>query len=383
MGEVILGMPGAWADNALEASDHYTTKVGGFPDWPYPKLFLTSHVLRCSSCGSGMCLIAQVYAPVSGVNLKINERVIYVFGCTGLLCRSWCAVRVQKSESNVDSESVQKQTASTDVPSETVPNTKWWDDACSFASGGVDDLTDDDDMDLEELGKALSQAGGVASGSSRQNLKKEVESSQKTRNQVPRPIEVEFSKNRVLPCFYIYTEQEKSSKNDTALCPIWSSLSIKDKGDADDGQSQQETWEPEGYEYDRALNADRTYLKFKKRIDAYPEQCLRYSLGGRPLLATGELGDPGACSLCGGPRHYEMQLMPPLLYFLQEAAVKWQKDLLDHWNWMTLIVYTCQKSCHTKTDEDGNDWIIAEEAVIAQYENPLNLNGTAQPGYYS
>ncbi|XP_021759113.1 probable 20S rRNA accumulation protein 4 [Chenopodium quinoa] len=358
MKEVILGLPGPWADDNLEIADHYTTKIGGYPDWPFPESLLGTDFLECGSCKSKLCLISQVYAPIHDSALKIEERVIYVFGCLNSPCGSWRAIRVQKPSSCGEPEL---------VGSEAGP---------SIVSSSASESKDsDDDMSLEELSKALFEAASLASKRTKQKGKRKTKTNSKPLSLKPDHRKVD-SGTIVLPCFYIYSQEDKSSQDPSAVSSNYSSLSVKEAQDYEDNTDpiQEETWEEEGYEYDRALNADRIYLKFKKRLDKCPEQCFRYSFGGKPLLASGDVTEPTTCGLCGEPRHHELQFMSPLVYFLQGGATGGQKDLLENWNWMTLIVYTCSKSCFQKVDSatpNWDGWTVAEETVIAQFEKPL------------
>jgi pre-rRNA-processing protein TSR4 len=186
-----------------------------------------------------------------------------------------------------------------------------------------------------------------------------------------------------LPCFYVYTQSEESTPYESATTrsenpadgEVNDSLNeIEDPYGIVEGVG--ELWEGEEYEPEQAIFADRTYLKFKKKLDISPEQCFRYSFGGRPLWATDAHDEPGTCGACGGPRVYEMQLMPPVLYFLQQAY----KDLPpseygpNDWDWSTLVVYSCAQSCLQRAPDramiagERTDWSIIVEGTILQAE---------------
>ncbi|KAJ8765903.1 hypothetical protein K2173_020419 [Erythroxylum novogranatense] len=362
-GGVLLGMPGLWADDNCEPSDHYTSKVGGIPDWPFPLETLPERLLLCDACGIKLCLVAQVYAPVSDGSLKIDDRLLLVFGCTKPNCGSssisYRALRIQRSSEERESPAGSQDESPLTAYCVSGSKSNWPEDP---------DDESDDNMDLDALANALSEAGSLASQSKKsfKNLKSQIVIK-------PSPVHARVvdMETPVLPCFYVYTQEEASSRDVPSLCSNYSALSIKIKGSDGGNHEKEEAWEEEAYEYDKALTADRTYLKFKKKLDGNPEQCFRYLYGGKPLLATAEVGEAGSCKLCDSPRHYEMQLMSPLIYFLQEAADDSQKHSLENWNWMTLIVHTCSMNCSNKLDGEessADGWVVAEEGVIVQFE---------------
>ncbi|KAL3728834.1 hypothetical protein ACJRO7_033421 [Eucalyptus globulus] len=315
-------------------------------DWPSPLMDWGSDFLNCSICGNKLCLVRQVPAPISSGNLKVKERVLYIYGCISPKCGSsplsWRAIRIQRSCEEKEPNSTCCDVGIAATPSISAGKNDCWND--------LDE--NDEDVDLEEQGWALAEAA-----TNSEEVAK-LSPSRPTSRQVDDSLPV-------MPCFYIYTLEEPYSKDATSACLNYSSLSINV-----DNHVREEVLDEESYEYDRALMADQTYFKFKKWLDAYPEQCLSYSNGGKPLLA---IGDPRRCKLCGGPGQFEMQLMPPLLYFLHEAADDAQKDALENWNCMTAIIYTCSKSCYDSQNEEfrGGDWIVAEEAVLIQCEKSL------------
>jgi pre-rRNA-processing protein TSR4 len=191
-----------------------------------------------------------------------------------------------------------------------------------------------------------------------------------------------FAMDSALPCFYVYCDSEVliRDRNATVNGKVQELAELKPLPAVEEPtaavEGVKELWEGEEYEPDHSLSADRTYLKFKKKLDLNPEQCYRYCFGAQPLWAREVQQQPGPCAACGGPRVYEMQLMPPLLYFLQQAY----KDLppssyaTHDWEWSTVIVFSCAQSCSQGAGDqamivgDQTEWIAIKEATILQTE---------------
>jgi len=393
---IILGMPGPWAEDNCEPSDSYTTKIGGLPDWPMAAEEINRDLLKCGVCGGDLGLVAQVYAPLETNRLYIEDRTLFIFGCPlancGISPLSWRTIRVQKdtphaessqlgvvngrsmleasSSSNHSTTSIQSPDRATgEEQQQNFDMDEWWEEDMWRPETDGEDGDGYGTLEMQELGRALQEAGYMAAHHP-ENQNGDSHSTDEEVNVIESGIlEINLP---VLPCFYIYSQNESHpSRGSRAVLALHASVNFEERHNYGYEDVAEEDWKGEEYEHGRALNADRTYLKFKKRLDCYPEQCFRYCRGGQPLLANKDQGDPGVCPLCGGPRVYEMQLMPPLLYYLQQAC----KDSpsiysANNWEWLTLFVYTCAQSCLGATGNNNGEkeWLVVEEATIIQYE---------------
>ncbi|MCO5559983.1 hypothetical protein L7F22_013587 [Adiantum nelumboides] len=396
--EVILGMPGPWAENNIEPSDHYTTKVGGVPDWPMPAEEIDCELLRCGLCGGDLGLVVQVYAPMKVGCVDIDERTLFIFGCPSSSCGisplSWRTIRVQGNLSSEHSRrnegpSAEASTSSAqEISREDMSEQgresssdhqqhgdEWWeDDTWGPGVVGRAEAEQEAFLAMEELETALLEAGYAAAVPLTSTLDIGEEFTAVNEDLAD---EIDGPDLPVLPCFYVYSQIESHPSRGSRAVSALQLTEHAETAERNELHRGEETWEGEEYEHDRALSADRTYLKFKKRLDCYPEQCFGYCFKGIPLWASKEGAEPGVCSQCGGPRVYEMQLMPPLLYYLQQAC----KDLPstayspNDWEWLTLIIFTCAQSCTPCiSPESGGlygeskSWIVVEEATVLQYE---------------
>ncbi|XP_020594555.1 programmed cell death protein 2-like, partial [Phalaenopsis equestris] len=223
----------------------------------------------------------QVYAPIKLPKLNVDERVIYVFGCLTKKCggspKCWRALRMQKCNSEKTLNGIcedSKPSANCNGDEKNMVRGNDGSVEKNLVSGDEESVEEEyDDLYFDELARELSEACSQASRSKKPNGSL-ILGSNKTSMRSESTLNGINSSIPVVPCFYIYTQEDRSVGEVAAVCANYAKLSVKQEDDSNNDKDD-EVWEGEGYEYDKALGADRTFLKFKKRMDAYPEQCFR------------------------------------------------------------------------------------------------------------
>lgn len=130
---------------------------------------------------------------------------------------------------------------------------------------------------------------------------------------------------------------------------------------------------------------DKLFGKFKKNVDGYETQVIRYHRHGQPLWISdhGVLnsGFVPNCEICGSRRTFEFQVMPQMLNELKNY------DL----DWGIIAVFTCENDCHTndkyvqefcykqdltETEESGNEIDMQKLKLNDRIQSGINKNGS-------
>lgn len=114
----------------------------------------------------------------------------------------------------------------------------------------------------------------------------------------------------------------------------------------------------EVYEKARPTHGDEAIHKFISRVQAYPEQLIRYERGGVPLPYKTLRKIQENCKHCGSTLVFELQLMPHLSQKLSLHDEKTNDCPIEIG---TVLIFTCSKSCWSSDS-------LREELVIVQAE---------------
>eukprot|EP00116_Pleurobrachia_bachei_P006597 sb/3466859/ len=262
-------------------------QLGGLPTWPLPS---QTHP-PCSLCDTPSWLVAQINAP-----LVHSTRVLYLFSCVEEGCQNkteaWTALRGIGVERSVVQE--KKKEVVIDNGGDWGVGDDWGVGGDTWGGYDVTSQTDDVTVAMETLSITESYPGEPSNNSS------------------------------WFKPYYLYVEPERDvsvSKHHTA---------VEEEGEGAGGGG--------GEKYEKTDVKDREFYKFYKRLSLCPEQCLRYDVGGKPLLLPST--NIPRCDLCHGPRQFELQLMPALISILRPFSGP--RRSLDY---RTVGVYTCANDC--------------------------------------
>ncbi|KAF9120316.1 hypothetical protein BGX30_003243 [Mortierella sp. GBA39] len=442
-GPILLGMP----DSPMTSEDDidpYVTKIGGVPLWLSEDLPAPSKYGVCEVCGKDMYLLLQAYVPLE---TSPYDRVVYVWACNQRLCMrkegSFRVVRALKLNPEYAQKLEKKAKPAAPVASAPLAN------PFGAAPGAFDmgnalfggagtgfnnpfappSSTVNPFAPPPGFGAPAPAAAPISFASATSpNIPAKEESSSEDEEETVEESELWPEKPPAFSPHYLYIAEEVLENSKTVSDDIaekYSHLLALEESNQDDGEDDEKGgpggaagWSGEAYEKaSLPKGVDKAFKKFTERVQAWPDQCVRYHFPGSPLLFS--FSDPTArtllpanasqhskhtapsahriprCPACKGPRGFEFQLMPNLLSLLDVTSKKYlseeeMKALKERkgaqvfdigMEWGTILVYSCVDDCFGKSvakkaagDVEEDDKVPAavkyfEEVALIQFED--------------
>eukprot|EP00760_Papus_ankaliazontas_P002428 PhM_4_TR10997/c0_g2_i1/m.80903/K14801/TSR4; pre-rRNA-processing protein TSR4 len=289
--------------------DMYGMKVGGHPVWVYPGV-RAQHSLRCRVCQAELLLLTQIYAPLGDY-----DRVLYILGCRNNNCKSFLALRAQRfvaPEDGVVGEGG-------NVVGETFKE-------------------DDDWGDDEEVQQEQQQQEDEEEVAAVVDIFANIEPLHDVRTPA-------FPATILHPL----SEAEATAAYEARVRKEMANVKVEE---ADAATMNDPMINPE-YEKGTEEDDDKNTARYFKHMDKCKNQVVRWQPNGKQLLIkTEEIPEPAPCPLCGGARHFEMQLLSTAVYLINGSSD-------DGLSFGTLLMYTCK-------DPACGAGVYAEEVIHLQ-----------------
>lgn len=316
----------------------FPSKLGGKPAWLDLKNLPKLEDLQCETCKQQMIFLCQIYAPYED-NDENFHRTIYVFVCRNESCnRPNAATNFKVFRSNLKR---QNEFYSAEDPIQGPdPNfnlSKWvslcklcgcyGEKRCCKCKEAIYCCREHQILDWKERHKKTCC-----------NSENQLENSL-----------------HLFPEFVIALDTEQKQEkiiDEEEELQAYKKLEAEGKSGCLNEVSDQELDRYTG------ITEDKTFLRFKKKIAADPEQIIRYDRGSDPLLISKYPVPENipVCEYCGSERQFEFQIMPQMLTVLRENEI----------DWGMLFVYTCKRSC---TDKNG----YKKEFIFKQDVSPNDV----------
>eukprot|EP00301_Raphidiophrys_heterophryoidea_P010020 c15049_g1_i1.p1 GENE.c15049_g1_i1~~c15049_g1_i1.p1 ORF type:complete len:452 (+),score=107.56 c15049_g1_i1:44-1357(+) len=334
---------------------YFPSKVGGKPGWLCPKPLPPVEDLSCAVCQQRLNFLLQVYCPLDDVDHdNAFHRMLYIFCCANGSCHSQPgSIRVLRCQLprvnpfySSDPPPVLSAASSSRVPDTMARDPVLCDSTCIVCGQPASQA-----CAKCHAAKYCSRTHQTLDWTSRH--KKLCPEFQSDLAGVRSRLDV------LVGSKYVFKQMELLIEEDTA--PVAAAKDDSDDDDDDDGPTASTAMgggmdmtaedvadlESTAREFNKS---DKTFLAFQTAVNATPDQVLRYSVArnGETSLHISTKVPPSIphCGACGGPRVFEMQVMPQLLFFLDQDETLGEDSSLD---FGTLLVFTCAASCTSQT----------------------------------